>query len=101
MELKQLIKENPNLNLTVSAKDLMELAIEIAECSAKTILDNQEERLLTREEVIQQLGVSSATLWRWNRLGILKAKKIGAKVFYSEIDLKAKMKIDNAGRVKM
>ena len=92
MDIKNIIQENPGINLTVSAHDLKEFGQSVAEKTATAILSKQEERLFTRQEVLQQLQVSSATLWRWDRLGILKARRIGKKVFYSEGTIRELMK---------
>ena len=49
---------------------------------------NPEDELLTTKEVGKILKVSSTTLWRYNKNGILKIKnKIGRKVFYSKRDV--------------
>jgi len=89
MDITNIIEKHPEISVTVTADDLKEFGQSVAEQAAAAILDKQEDRLFTREEVIRQLKVSSATLWRWNRLGILPAKKIGNKVFYSENTIKA------------
>lgn len=49
--------------------------------------DDENSDLLTREEVKNILKVSYPTLWKYNRDGILKAKKIGSRVYYSKADL--------------
>lgn len=52
---------------------------------------NEEKSLLTRQETANLLGTSLTTLFHWNNLGILKAKKIGRKVFYSKDEVLAKV----------
>ena len=100
MNIQNIIEEHPAISITLSAEDLKGFGRSIAEITAAAILDKQEERLFTRQEVLQQLGVSAATLWRWNRLGILKAKKIGNKVFYSEASIKEMVKEDPVKEAK-
>ncbi|MFG6686247.1 helix-turn-helix domain-containing protein [Mariniflexile sp. HNIBRBA6329] len=41
----------------------------------------------TREEVKDLLKVSFTTLWKYNKEGVLKAKKIGSRVYYLKTDL--------------
>ena len=88
MNLHTLLSEHPQVSITVSGKDLAEFARTVADEAAEAVLQRQDEKLYTRQEVIELLGVSSATLWRWDRTGILKAKRIGNKVFYTANDLK-------------
>lgn len=47
----------------------------------------ESDTLLTREEASRLLKVSFPTLWKWNKDGILKAKKMGKKVFYNKEDV--------------
>jgi excisionase family DNA binding protein len=49
---------------------------------------HQEKELYTREEASKLLNVSYPTLFQWNRDGILKARKIGKRVYYSKEDVK-------------
>ena len=53
-------------------------------------LDNKEDsRLISRKEVIQQLGICEATLFRWEKTGqISRAATIGRRVYYNLSDLK-------------
>lgn len=83
MDIHDIIEKHPEISITVTAQDLQEFGQNVAAKTAAAILEKSEDKLFTRQEVIRQLGVSSATLWRWDRLGILKAKRIGNKVFYS------------------
>ncbi len=42
---------------------------------------------LTREEAKELLKVSYATLWKYNKDGILPATKIGSRVYYKRKDI--------------
>ncbi|MFN3137478.1 MAG: helix-turn-helix domain-containing protein [Allomuricauda sp.] len=44
---------------------------------------------LTREEISKKLNVSSVTLYRWEKKGILKRRKIGGKVYYKLEEIEA------------
>ena len=36
--------------------------------------------MYSKEEVAEKFNVSSTTLWRWNKQGIITSKKIGKKI---------------------
>lgn len=42
---------------------------------------------LTHKEVAEMLGVSTNTLWRWNKSGYLRSTKCGRKPFYKKSDI--------------
>ncbi|WP_221406944.1 helix-turn-helix domain-containing protein [Elizabethkingia meningoseptica] len=48
-----------------------------------------EKEVYTRDETAKLLDVSLTTLFHWNNQGILKAKKIGKRVYYSKTDVQA------------
>ncbi|MCT4172065.1 helix-turn-helix domain-containing protein [Elizabethkingia anophelis] len=55
-----------------------------------TIISKSEERLLyTRKETAELLDISLTTLHNWNKAGILNAKKMGSRVYYSKEDVMA------------
>ena len=84
MNLDTIIKENPNINITVNASDLMEFGKCIASQTAQTILKNHEEKIYTRNEMIEKFGICSATAWRWTKLGLIQGKKIVIRLYYPE-----------------
>ena len=53
-------------------------------------LDNKaDDRLIPRKEVMVQLDISEATLFRWERTGQLpRAATIGRRVYYNLSDIK-------------
>ncbi len=53
----------------------------------ETLSASSDNEWLTREEVKGLLKISYTTLWKYNRNGILKAKKIGSRVYYSRTEL--------------
>jgi len=87
MNLQTIISENPNISITINANDLAVFAQSIAETTARTILDGKKEKLFTRTEVRDLLHVSDATLWRWDKNGIVNGKKIGNRRYYTEADV--------------
>jgi len=88
MDLKEIIKENPGINLTINAGDLMKFGQSIGTNAALTILNNHEEKIYTRYEVIKKFHVCSATLWRWDKNGLINGKKIGNRRYYPESEIK-------------
>lgn len=62
------------------------------------LTDNQDgntsqNEYLTRDEAKELLKVSYTTLWKYNNEGILKATKIGSRVFYRKRDIDEAMKV--------
>ena len=45
------------------------------------------EKQYTREEFAKRKGVTTATLWRWEKQGLLKGKRVGQRVYYRDSDL--------------
>jgi len=54
---------------------------------------SDEKEFYTREETAKLLNVSFTTLFHWNNQGVLKAKKLGKRVYYSKSDILSQ--IDN------
>ena len=48
----------------------------------------RKERMLSKTEVKELFGVCDATLWHWDRKGILKPVKTGNKVLYPEYEVR-------------
>ncbi len=88
MNITEIIKENPNINITINAGDLMEFGQSIANQTAQTILQKHEEKVYTRNEVIQKFNICSTTLWRWDKFKLINSKKIGNRRYYPESEIK-------------
>jgi hypothetical protein len=86
--LEQIIKANPGINLTVKAGELLEFGNSIADRTVKTFLQKHDEKVYTRNEVIEKFKICSATLWRWDKMNLIESKKIGNRVFYPESEIK-------------
>ncbi|MBB6372556.1 helix-turn-helix domain-containing protein [Chryseobacterium shigense] len=50
-------------------------------------VQSEEKEFYTREETAKLLNVSLTTLFHWNNQGVLKAKKLGKRVYYSKSDV--------------
>ena len=88
MNIEKLIQENPSLNLTINAEDLLEFGEAIANKTAQTVLYKNSDRFLSRQEVMDRFGICSSSLWRYTKMGLLPSKKLGNRLFYPESGLK-------------
>jgi predicted DNA-binding transcriptional regulator AlpA len=75
----------------VKAGELMEFGQQIAERTVKTFLQQHDEKVYSRQQVTEKFGICSATLWRWDKMGLIENRKIGNRVFYSESEIKRLM----------
>jgi predicted DNA-binding transcriptional regulator AlpA len=91
MNLQDFLKQNPEINLTVKSGELFEFGQQIADQTVKTFLQQYDQKIYSRKDVLQKFGISGATLWRWTRLKLIESKKIGNRVFYPESGIKRLM----------
>ena len=89
--IADLIKQNKNVQLVVSASDLRELVNEWydereaqKEAERKSIVESER---ISSTEAEKSLGVTSATLWRWAKTGYLVPIKVGRKNVYLKSDI--------------
>ena len=90
MNIKELMEncENAPVSVVVSIADLKEFARElIAEARELGKAEKQPEEYLTPQEVADLLGVTTNTLWRWNKSGYLTHVKLGRKPYYKKSDI--------------
>lgn len=90
--MHNLLNEYPELNITVKAGDLKEMAEYIVRLTREElelqIAEAKTETYLSRDEVSNMLGVDKSTLWRWNKQGYLPHIEIGSKRKYRKSDVK-------------
>lgn len=90
-KLLDYINECPRSIIVIDSEDLMEFVKEVFEEAKENAVEKNQievsKRLLSREEVMEELGVSSTTLWRWGKSGYLKPIHHGSKVMYRESDI--------------
>ncbi len=55
----------------------------------KQIDDN--DKMLTRDETMKYLNISSSTLYRWTKDGVIKSHGIGDRVYYKLSDVKSSL----------
>ena len=92
MDLNELIQNNPGITISVTGKDLQEYGHTIAKQTAEAVLQAKDEKILTAGEVEAMFNICPATRWRWNKLGILKARRVGNRVYYPEGEVKELLK---------
>lgn len=81
--------DSENITISVNPTDLKEFALFILEEGRKNneSKSNQNEQLLSKEDVKTRLNVSSTTLWNWEKKNYLIPIKVGRRIFYSSSDL--------------
>ncbi len=87
-----LAKECPDITITIKLHDLVEantLLIQETKRELEQIISDQKaETYPSREKVMEILGVSAATLWRWDKMGYLSPLNVGGKRRYRMSDVK-------------
>lgn len=78
----------PTAIYMITAEQLKDYANEVAQ----TILDgmtnnNSSDNLLTVDEVSKKFKVNRITVWRWERDGLLKGKKMGRRKYYASSEI--------------
>ena len=95
MSLKQIMEQNPHVQLVVNASDLRELFAEwqaeaqrqIDHAKAKQQASSTSDELLTSKDVLAMLHVSRSLLWKLQKKQKLKPVRIGRRVFYRKSDI--------------
>lgn len=88
--IKELLanSDNHNICIAVGINDLKEFGLSLIEEGRKMgKAERVAETYLTPKEVAKKLGVSTNTLWRWNKSGYLCHVKCGRKSFYKKSDI--------------
>lgn len=98
-DLIMLAKECPNLTISIKLSELVEanslLIQETKRELEQIICDQKAETYPSREKVMEILGVSAATLWRWDKIGYLKPLNVGGKRRYRMSDVRRILEGDN------
>lgn len=81
---------NEKVTITASASDLKEFALFVMGEVKKAEKEKEKpEEYLTPNEVAKTIGVSTNTLWRWEKDNYLVPLKIGRKSRYRKSDVEA------------
>ncbi len=98
--LIELVRECPSLQITITLGELVEannlLIAEAKRELEQIITDQNTETYPSREKVMELLGISETTLWRWNKIGYLVPINIGGKRRYKMSDVRRILEGDNA-----
>ena len=93
MAISEILSSGANVSITVSADDLRTFFAEVAqqvinqEKAAQAAKNDVE--MLNQAQVCSYLGVSKATVWRWEKIGYLRpSTRMGSRPMYlkSEIE---------------
>jgi hypothetical protein len=98
MKTSEIIKEFPDLSISIKAADLKSFGEEIASNAIKTFIERKDERIYNRNEVIDKFRICSATLWRWEKHGLIESRKIGNRSFYPESEIKRLMNVEGGAK---
>ncbi len=55
--------------------------------SRRGLFPDQNEDMIAKKDVVEGLGVSHTTLWKWEKSGYLVPVKVGKRVYYKRDDL--------------
>jgi len=72
------------IQYVIGKDDLKEIINEIID---ERFAEKKEDELVSIKKVMEMLGVTDATLWRWDKMGILKKVRIGNRVYYRRSDI--------------
>lgn len=90
MVVQMTISDLENMMTQVIRRTVVEILNQNDE--RKTNKEDNENKLLTRNEAAKFLNVEKETLWHWDKKGELKALKIGRRVYYKQEDIMAKLR---------
>ena len=75
------------VNIVLNREDLEAVVRKIVMEAIDASRAESDKKLLTRDEVCSILSVSPSTLWKWDKIGYLKKRKVGRSVFYEKNDI--------------
>lgn len=68
------------------------LDMKLANISTPKVEENPKDRLYKRKAAAEKLQISLVTLDNWTKLGVITARKIGARVYYTDSDINNALK---------
>lgn len=96
MNIQELLKSYPNINVSVGLDDLNKWLHEILEetlrKSEEKVLADKSKKHCSPKEAAEELDVDLSTLWRWEKKGYLVSIKVGGKKKYLVEDINAILK---------
>lgn len=95
VDILTLARSCPGTIISVKAEDLVaanaRLVEEIKMNAERQAAQKEGAHLLTAEEVMKVLSISTTTLWRWNKSGYLVPLNVGGQRRYKSADVEAIM----------
>ena len=92
-ELNELLKNHPDVNVTISLKELLDggraLFEELYDRISREKSENQSETYPRTKKACEILDVSPTTLWRFEKKGLLHPYFVGGEKRYMMSELKA------------
>lgn len=92
MLLLELLKNNANINVTITLDDLRTYSSELIQQTKKQleadVIAQQCESYLTRQETCDFLKVDQSTIFRWARRGYLIPIEVGGRRLYRLSEIK-------------
>ena len=92
MAIQDLLSSGANVSITVTADDLRVFLAEVAqqvinqEKAAQAAKNDVE--MLNQAQVCSYLGVSKATVWRWEKIGYLRpSTRMGSRPMYLKTEV--------------
>ena len=92
----ELARQCPDVTISVKASDLVEMGRALRDELFQQIREAQpdvpvreDDSFISREETMEKLDVSSATLWRWKKSGYLVPVQLGCMDRYRLSDVNA------------
>ena len=92
MAISEILSSGANVSITVTADDLRVFLAEVAqqvinqEKAAQAAKNDVE--MLNQAQVCSYLGVSKATVWRWEKIGYLRpSTRMGSRPMYNKTDV--------------
>lgn len=89
MNIQQLLESGANVTVSVTPADLKEFALSLINAAQEMGKQQkkEEEKYLSARETAEMIGVTRATLWRWEKTGYLVPIKRGNSVYYRLSDI--------------
>jgi predicted DNA-binding transcriptional regulator AlpA len=87
MSIQELLVSGANVAITVTPKDLKEFSLSLINEVLSMKNDEPTEQYLTTDETAQRLGVTTNTLWRWDKTKYLCPVRVGRRPVYRLSDI--------------
>jgi len=76
-----------NVQYVVNRDDLETIFQKMLRETLNSMEAERKDTLIKKKEACKLLGVTEATLWRWEKAGYIKPRRLGSKVYYSQYEL--------------